>query len=76
MLIELALSDIVELESATLLSVLDELPLVVGLDTAAPPVDDELSLEDSILLSVAQPPIMSPKNMIHSAFLSMAIPPQ
>jgi hypothetical protein len=47
----------------------------VGLDTAAPAVEDELSLEDSILLSVAQPPIMSPNNMSPSAFLSMAIPP-
>jgi hypothetical protein len=78
LLIEPVLSDIVALDSETLLSEvmgLDELPVVVGLDTAVPPVDDELSLEDSILLSVAQAPIMSPKHMIHSAFLSMAIPP-
>jgi hypothetical protein len=45
---------------------------VVGLDVvAAPPDADELSLEDSIVLSLAHPPTMSPKSVIHIAFLSM-----
>ena len=45
---------------------------VVGLDVVASPPDaDELSLEDSIVLSLAHPPTMSPKSVIHIAFLSM-----
>ena len=45
---------------------------VVGFDVvAAPPDADELSLEDSIVLSLAHPPTMSPKSVIHIAFLSM-----
>ena len=61
----------VELASAG--GVLDIVGLdVVGLDiVAAPPAADELSLEDSIVLSLAQPPTMSPKSIIQTAFLSM-----
>jgi hypothetical protein len=43
---------------------------IVGLDTAG--VDELLSEEDSILPSLAQPPTMSPKNIIQIAFLSMS----
>ncbi|HET9845725.1 MAG TPA: hypothetical protein VFQ02_08220 [Nitrospira sp.] len=44
---------------------------VVGLEVvAAPPAPGELSW-DSIVLSLAQPPTMSPKRVIHIAFLSM-----
>ena len=44
---------------------------VVGLDVvAAPLAPGELSW-DSIVLSLAQPPTMSPKRVIHIAFLSM-----
>ena len=44
---------------------------VLGLDVvAAPPAPGELSW-DSIVLSLAQPPTMSPKRVIHIAFLSM-----
>ena len=46
--------------------------VVVGLDiVAAPPPADELSLEDSIVRSLAQPPTMSPKRVIQIAFLSI-----
>ena len=46
--------------------------VVVGLDiVAAPPPDDELSPEDSIVRSLAQPPTMSPKRVIQIAFLSI-----
>ena len=60
-------------ELASARGVLDIVGLdVVGLDVvAAPPDADELSLEDSIVLSLAHPPTMSPKSVIHIAFLSM-----
>ena len=44
---------------------------IAGLDVvAAPPAPGELSW-DSIVLSLAQPPTLSPKRVIHIAFLSM-----
>jgi hypothetical protein len=47
--------------------------VVVGLDiVAAPPPADELSLEVSIVRSLAQPPTMSPKRVIQMAFLSIS----
>jgi len=62
--------DDIEPESAT------TPPDVVGLDTAAPPPDvDELPPEDSILASLAQPPIMRTKKVIKIVFLSMLAPP-
>ena len=46
--------------------------VVVGLDiVAAPPPADELSVDDSIVRSLAQPPTMSPKRVIQIAFLSI-----
>ena len=61
------------MESASARGVLDVVGfVVVGLDiVAAPPLADELSLEDSIVWSLAQPPTMSPKRVIQIAFLSI-----
>ena len=46
-----------------------------GLETAAPPSDvDDPLLDVSMLLSLAQPPTMSPNTVIHSALLNMTAP--
>jgi hypothetical protein len=51
----------------------------LGLETAAPPSDvdvdvDDPLLDDSIWPSLAQPPTMSPNTVIHSALLNMTAP--
>ena len=46
----------------------------VGLDMTPPPDVDDPLLDDSILPSLAQPPTMSPNNVIHNALLHMTAP--
>ena len=49
---------------------------IAGLDMAAPSLAvDELPPEDCIFPSLAQPPTITPKNVIQIAFLSMSLPP-